>query len=407
MPYGRTSTYFKIDELNKRVRVIQGGSSAGKTIAILLLLIDYATRNPNKLISVAGVNMPHLKRGAKRDLKNILTENKYWGYYKITENKSESTFTFFNGSVIEFLALDEGKARGARRDVLFVNEANLIDFETFNQLEIRTKELILIDYNPTSEFWAHTELVSKRDDVDFIITTYKDNEALDDNIVKSLEMRKNNKNWWRVYGEGQIGELEGLVYSGWEMLKEIPEEAEFIGDGLDFGYTNDPTALIGVYKYNGGFILDEKCYETGMGNFDIGNTIRVSRGLPKATKNPDNSCNYEGYANEIVIGDSSEPKSIAEVGNTGVNIIGAIKTSQDKGKSYNQWAISKIQEMKIYYTASSVNLRKEYLGYMWATDRTGKKLNVPMDGDDHLLDAAKYRLIHTLSAKTQWAAPRF
>ena len=146
MAYGLTSSYFKIKELNKRTRVVQGGSSAGKTIAILIQLIEYATANPNKLISVAGVNMPHLKRGAKRDLKNILTENSYWDYYKITENKAESTFTFFNGSVIEFLALDEGKARGARRDVLFVNEANLIDNETFNQLEIRTKEFMYVEY---------------------------------------------------------------------------------------------------------------------------------------------------------------------------------------------------------------------------------------------------------------------
>ena len=159
MSYGKTSAYHEIQKLSKRIRVIQGSSSAGKTVAILLLLIDYATRNPNKLISVAGVNMPHLKRGAKRDLKNILTDNNYWDYYKIVENRAESTFTFFNDTVIEFLALDEGKARGARRDVLFVNEANLIDYETFNQLEIRTKESIYVDYNPTSEFLAQNSLV--------------------------------------------------------------------------------------------------------------------------------------------------------------------------------------------------------------------------------------------------------
>lgn len=386
MAYGLTTSYYKIRELKKRIRTIQGGSSAGKTIAILIQLIEYATANPNKLISVAGVNMPHLKRGAKRDLKNILTENNYWEYYKIVENKAESTFTFFNGTVIEFLALDEGKARGARRDVLFVNEANLIDHETFNQLEIRTKEFIYVDYNPTSEFWAHTELVAKRDDVDFIIVTYKDNEALDPNIVKALEMRKENKNWWRVYGEGQIGELEGLVYSNWQMIKEAPDSAELIGYGMDFGYTNDPTAVVLVYKHNGGFILDQICYKTGMFNKDI------------AKKLLDNE--LQGV---LGVADSSSPKDIAEINTHGLNVIGAVKTSQDKDKSYNQWAISKIQEMKISYTARSTDLQKEYLGYMWATDRTGKSLNVPVDGNDHLLDAAKYRLIHTLSPKLDYS----
>jgi len=390
MSYGKTTSYYEIQKLKKRIKVVQGSSSASKTVSILLILIDYATRHPDKLISIAGVNMPHLKRGAKRDLKNILTENNYWDYYKITENKAESTFTFFNGTVIEFLALDEGKARGARRDVLFVNEANLIDYETFNQLEIRTKESIYVDYNPTSEFWAHTELVGVRDDVDFIIVTYKQNEALDEAIVQALERRKHNKNWWRVYGEGQIGELEGLVYSGWTGIDKVPDSAELIGYGLDFGYTNDPTALVCVYKHDGGYLLDEICYRTGLFNKDIAEIIK-----------------QHNLQSVLGVGDSSEPKSIAEIANEGITLIGAVKTSQDKGKTYNQWAISKIQEMKIYYTNSSINLRKEYLGYMWACDRTGKKLNVPMDGNDHILDATKYRLINTLAPKIEWASPVF
>lgn len=385
MAFGKTTSYYEIQKLKKRIKVVQGSSSASKTVSILLILIDYATRHPDKLISIAGVNMPHLKRGAKRDLKNILTENNYWDYYKITENKAESTFTFFNGTVIEFLALDEGKARGARRDVLFVNEANLIDYETFNQLEIRTKESIYVDYNPTSEFWAHTELVGVRDDVDFIIVTYKQNEALDEAIVQALERRKHNKNWWRVYGEGQIGELEGLVYSGWQSVDKIPDSAELIGYGLDFGYTNDPTAIVCVYKHEGGYLLDEICYRNGLFNSDIAD-ILIDHNLQ----------------NVLGVGDSSEPKSIAEIASRGINLIGATKTSQDKGKTYNQWAISKIQEMNIYYTNSSVNLRKEYLGYMWASDRTGKTLNVPVDGMDHLLDAMKYRLIQTLVPKVQY-----
>jgi phage terminase large subunit len=387
MSLAMTTTYKKIGLQRKRIRVNQGGTSSGKTFAILLHLLDYATRHPNKLITVAAVNYPHLRRGAMRDFKNILNEGPYWAYYRIDYNKAESTFKFFNGSVIEFVALNEYTARGSRRDVLFINEANLVTFETFQQLEVRTKDFAIIDFNPTSEFWAHEELVGVRDDVDFIITTYLDNEALDDQIINSIEMRKSNTNWWRVYGMGEIGELEGLVYSGWEMIDEVPEEAELQGYGLDFGYTNDPTAIVAVYKHDGGFILDELCYKTGLFNDDIAEIIK-------------------GHSLESLmgVGDSSEPKSIDEIARHGITIKGAQKKSGEPAKSYNQWAISKIQELKISYTANSHNLRKEYLGYMWATDRTGKSLNIPEDGTDHILDAVKYKLIDLLYApKVEYA----
>lgn len=381
MSFGRTTAYYKIKALDKRVKVLQGGTSAGKTIATLIQLIEYATANKGKLITIAAANYPHLRRGAMRDFKNILDENNLWNYYKIEHNKSDSTFTFYNGSTIEFVALNEYTARGSRRDVLFVNEANLITFETFQQLEIRTKDFVTIDYNPTSEFWAHTELVGQRDDVDFIILTYKDNEALDEQIVRAIELRKPNTNWWRVYGMGEIGELEGLVYSGWEMIDEVPEEAELQGYGLDFGYTNDPTAIVAVYKYNGGFVLDEICYKTGLFNDAIYKIIE------------DNN-----LQESMGVADSSAPKDIAEIANYGATIKGAQKKSEEPKLSYNQWAISKLQEQKISYTARSTNIRKEYLSYMWATDRTGKNLNIPEDGNDHILDAMKYKLIDLLYA---------
>ena len=389
MAYAITSTYKKIKALEKRIRVIQGGTSAGKTIAILLILIDYATRNPNKLITIASVNHPHLRRGALRDLKNILTENNYWDYYQINYNKAESTFTFFNGSMIEFVALDEGKARGSRRDVLFVNEANLIPHETFDQLEVRTRDFSIIDYNPTSEFWAHTEIVAKQD-CDFIILTYLDNEALEDSIVKSIESRKHNKNWWRVYGEGQIGELEGLVYSGWQSIDGVPQGAELLGYGLDFGFTNDPTAIVKVYKHEQGYLLDEVCYQTGMFNGDIDKVLKEN-----------------GLANVLGVADSAAPKDIAELVSMGNAIKGANKQAPAESKdSYRTWAVTKIQEMTIYYTKSSTRLQKEYLGYMWETDRTGKSLNVPQDGNDHLLDAAKYKLIDMITPKLSYGGIR-
>lgn len=378
MAYGKTTAYKKIARLNKRIRVIQGGTSASKTISVLELLLEYATKNENKLVTIASTNLPHLKRGALRDFRNILTENRLWEYYQIDWNKAGNTFTFFNGSIIEFVALDEQKARGSRRDVLFVNEANLIDYETFEQLEVRTNDFIILDYNPTYEFWCHTELVAKRDDVDFIILTYKDNEALNPDIVGTIERRKDNLSWWRVYGEGQTGKLEGLVYN-WNQ-EALPKYATLLGYGLDFGYTNDPTAIVAVYKADGAYYLDEICYKTGLFNKDIAEVI-IQNNLQ----------------NDLGVGDSSEPKSIAEIAAEGVSIIGATKTSQDKTKTYNQWAISKIQEMKIKYTPESANIHKEVMSYMWKTDKTGKNLNIPNDGNDHALDATKYRLIELLA----------
>lgn len=388
MAFGKTTAYYKIKALKKPVRVVQGGTSAGKTIASLLLLLEYATRHPNKVITIASINMPHLKRGALRDFRNILTANSYWQYYRIQENKAESTFTFYNGTVIEFVALDEGKARGSRRDVLFLNEANLVPYDTFDQLEVRTRDFAIIDYNPTAEFWAHTELVAKREDVDFIICTYKDNEALDGSIVAKIEARRGNKNWWRVYGEGQIGELEGLVYSGWEMVDEVPEGAELLGYGLDFGFTNDPTAIVAVHKYRDGYVLDERLYRTGMFNKDIAGVVQE-----------------EGLLKVLGVADSAAPKDIAELESLGCLIKGANKTTGDTKMSYRQWSVNKVIEMNISYTKSSTNLQREYLGYMWQTDRTGKSLNIPQDGNDHLLDAARYKLIDLISPKQEWASP--
>ena len=199
MAYGKTKAYYKIKELQKRIRIIQGGTSAGKTIAILLILLEIATKE-KKLITVVAESYPHLSRGALRDFKSIIDEDRgettFREYYSIDENKASHIFTFANGSIIEFIALNEGTARGARRDILFINEANLINYETYQQLEVRTNEQVYLDFNPVNEFWAHTELVAKRD-VDFIKLNYKDNNALSDNIVQSIESRKGdgNNNW--------------------------------------------------------------------------------------------------------------------------------------------------------------------------------------------------------------------
>jgi len=262
--YRQTSATKKIMALTKRLRIVQGGSSASKTISILLYLIALAQSDKKRtLTSVVGESIPFLKRGPIRDFKNIMQEHNYW--VDKNWNSTDSTYTFETGSQIEFFSTDNGeKLRGARRDRCFMNEANNNSFEAFEQLEIRTNEFFILDYNPTNEFWVQTDIKGVRTDYDFIILTYKDNEALSPAIITSLEQRKNRVGWWQVYGMGIMGEIEGKIYKDWAIIDKVPHEALLERYGVDFGYTNDPTAIVAVYKYNGGYILDEISFQKGL-----------------------------------------------------------------------------------------------------------------------------------------------
>lgn len=367
MVFIETTAFRKIASLKKRIRIVQGGTSASKTISILLYLIAYAQTDKQKtLTSVVAESIPHLKRGALRDFKNIMQSHNYWK--EECWSASDSIYTFETGSQIEFFSTDNGdKLRGARRDRLFVNEANNNSFDAFEQLEVRTKEFIILDYNPTNEFWALTDVMGKRDDVEFIILTYKDNEGLSDDIVKTIEQRQNRKAWWQVYGLGQLGDVEGKIYRDWKIIDEIPHEARLERRGLDFGYSNDPTAIVSCYYYNGGYILHEEVYQKGLTNKQIADLLNAF----------ENKC--------LVIADSAEPKSIDEIKSYGVNIQPAIKGAG----SINQ-GIQYVQEQRISVTKNSTNLIKEYRNYMWDTDRDGKLINEPIDIYNHLLDATRY-----------------
>lgn len=207
MSYAKTTATRKIANLTKRIRIIQGGTSASKTVSILIYLIVLAqTDESPKLTSVVSESFPHLRRGAMRDFLNIMQAH---GYFKEKEwDKTNSIYTFSNGSQIEFFSSDNGdKLRGARRDRLFINEANNVSFDAFNELEVRSNDFVIIDYNPTNEFWAFSEIMDNKDckmDWERIILTYKDNEALNENIVSSIESRRNRKGWFQVYGLGQL-----------------------------------------------------------------------------------------------------------------------------------------------------------------------------------------------------------
>lgn len=300
-----------------------------------------------------------------RDFKNILKAQFYWK--DSNWNATDSIYTFETGSQIEFFSADNGdKLRGGRRDRLFINEANNIAFEAFNQLEVRTRDFVFLDWNPSNEFWFYTEVQGKRDDVDHIILTYKDNESLTPAMVRKIEQRKNNTNWWKVYGLGQLGEIESRIYTGWEIIDEIPEEARLEKYGQDFGYTNDPTTIVGVYKWNDAFVLDEVTYQTGLLNREIAEILK-------------------GKERALVIADSAEPKSIDEIRSYGINIIPAAK-----GAGSVLQGIQFVQEQKIYVTKRSLNVIKEYRNYVWMTDKNGKIINEPEHQFSHSMDAIRY-----------------
>lgn len=376
-----TSAIRKINALQKRIKIIQGGTSAGKTYGILPVLITKAATYPRSEISVVAESIPHLRRGALKDFLKIMKET--GRYFEERFNKSLLRYEFANGSVIEFFSADDSsKLRGARRDILYINECNNVTFESYNELAIRTKKEVYLDFNPANEFWVHKELKDEPDS-DFLILTYKDNEALDNSIVQQIEKNRLKAetsaywaNWWRVYGLGEIGMLEGVIFSNWKTIDTLPKDAKLIGIGLDFGYTNDPTAIIEIYNYNGQRILNELKYQTGMLNSDI------AKELPKHVP---------------VYADSSEPKSIDEIKRYGITIKGVTK-----GKDSINYGIDVMQRQEYLVTSNSVNLIKELRAYCWDTDKQGTRLNKPIDTNNHAIDALRYHEMETLGLNSNY-----
>lgn len=371
MELQRTTAVEKIQRLQKRLRILQGGARAGKTIAILMCLIDLAQSNPDLVISVVSETLPHLKRGAIRDFLMIMNKRNY--YEDDRWNRSDLTYRFPNGSIIEFFSADSpDKVRGPARHILFINECNNVIYEIYRQLAMRTSLVVYLDFNPVNEFWVHTKLL-QRTDAEFEKLTYLDNEALPKAIVREIESLKSDPNMWRIYGLGEIGVNEGQIYNNWHDSDSVPAEARLVRYALDFGYTNDPTALVGIYEYDGGYIIDEVAYVKGMSNKQIADLILAQ----------------PGYRDDmtLVVADSSEPKSIDEIKLYGVNITGA-----DKGKGSVNQGIQTVQVQKITVTKRSLNIKKEYRNYLWKKDKNGDPLNVPIDLWNHAMDAIRYGL---------------
>lgn len=382
MTYQITTATKKLSQLKKRIRGVAGGTSASKTISILMLLIDYAQSHDNELISIVSESFPHLKRGVMRDFINIMTAHNY--FKDANWNKTDYIYTFETGTKIEFFSADQpGKVRGPRRDVLFINEANNIPYETYVQLEVRTKKIIWLDWNPEAEFWFYTEIKDK-EDCDFIILTYLDNEALSPEIVKSIEAKKNNKRWWTVYGEGQLGEVEGRIYTGWQIIDEIPHEARLERYGLDFGFSIDPTVIEALYYCDGGYIIDEKVYQKGLSNRSIADM-------------------FSNMDRALVIADSAEPKSIDEIKSYGVNIIGATK-----GQGSVMQGIRYVQDQRISITSRSLKTITAYRNYMLAKDNLGNFVDVPDDSVhewSNPMDAIRYAFNGQINSNREFIDP--
>lgn len=379
--YKRTTATNKVLSLKNRIKIVQGGTSASKTYSILAVLIDKALRKDGLEISIVAESIPHLRRGALKDFVKILKWTNRFNDQQL--NKSLLTYHFKNGSVVEFFSADDAsKLRGARRDILYINECNNVTFEAYNELAIRTKKEVYLDFNPANEFWVHKELKDEPD-TDFIILTYKDNEALDESIVTQIEKNRDKAatssywaNWWRVYGLGEVGSLEGVVFTNWKEIDTIPDEAKLVGIGLDFGYTNDPTAAIGIYNWNGKRIVNEIVYRTGMVNSDI------AKILPSGV---------------IIYADSSEPKSIEEIRRQGKTIKGVTK-----GADSINYGIDVMQRQDYLVTKQSTNLIKELRSYCWDTDKQGQRMRRPIDHYNHAIDALRYHEMEALGLKSNY-----
>lgn len=347
------------------VVVNQGGSSSGKTYSILQVLFTKAVEEYN-VITVVGQDIPNLKAGALRDALDIYNNSPELQSYVISYNITDRIFTFDNGSIIEFKSFKNPQdAKSGKRDYLFINEANGISYEVYFELEIRTKKQSFIDYNPNAEFWVHEKVIGQPN-AKLIISDHRHNPFVQQKIRDKLEaLKEKDLDLFKVYGRGLTGKIEGLIFRNWDIVDSVPEGSKRVAYGLDFGFTNDPTAFGALYLNNGELYADELIYESGLTNPEICKRMRE----------------FSVLSHEEIVADSAEPKSIQEIYNEHFNI----KPAQ-KGADSIKNSIDILKRYKLNVTRRSVNLRKELNSYKWAVDKDGKPTNTPVDYNNHAID---------------------
>jgi phage terminase large subunit len=370
----KTNKVFRhLETSEAKIIVQQGGTRSGKTYNILLWIIfSYCHKNTGKIITICRKSFPALRGTVMRDFFTIIRDYEIYSeeYHSKTTNEYK-----INGNIVEFISLDmPQKIRGRKRDLLFANEANELNYEDWQQLLFRTTEKAIMDYNPSEEFhWIYDQVLT-RTDVDFFQTTYRDNPFLGDVIKQEIERLKEvDENYWRVYGLGERGQGKSLIYS-FHTIKQIPENAKLVAYGLDFGYSNDPTSLVRTYILDDNMYVDELIYRTGMTNRDIANEMQ-QLGLDRSNE---------------VFADSSEPKSIEEIYRMGWNVKPTIKGSINIG-------IDIIRRYKLHATERSFNLIKELRNYKYIEDKNSQITNKPVDNFNHALDALRYSVVNKIS----------
>ena len=357
-----------------------GGSRSTKTYSILQLLIVKALESTEPLvISIVRKSLPALRISVMRDFFNILRSLDL--YDAELHNKTENTYQL-NQSMVEFFSIDDAqKRRGTKRDILFVNEANELDWEDFFQLQIRTTTQIFLDFNPSETFWYNDQIQS-REDVTTIHSTYKDNPYLNDDQVNEIErLQYTDKQYYQIYALGQFAGSFDRIYQ-YIPIDDIPTNvAKLVALGMDFGFTNDPTTLVEVWKDGrDGIYLNELIYEQGLTNGDIA-ALLGQYGVDKYIE---------------IIADSAEPKSIEEIRRFGFNIKPA-----HKGPDSINNGIDILKRHVIHVTKQSINLIKELNNYKWFTDKNNNKLNKPVDMFNHALDAVRYVALNKLKVSNQ------
>jgi len=367
-----TNVFHKAYKSSTRITCLQGGTRSSKTYSLCQLFIVKALKETGKVFTICRKTLPALKGTAYRDVLELLKELGL--YLEENHNKSELSYSL-NGNLIEFISVDQPqKIRGRKRDYLWLNEANEFTYEDYQQLILRTTGKVYLDYNPSDPYsWIYDKVMT-RDDCTFIKSTYKANPFLDKDTIAEIERLKDiDPDYWRVYGMGEIGSIQTMIFRNFQLVDEV--QGRLVGYGLDFGFTNSPTALVAVYQSDDNLYIKEMLYEKRLTNTDLANKLKEFR-IDRQSE---------------IIGDSAEPKSIEEIYRQGFNIKPA-----KKGAGIHL-GIDIMRRYKLHITKDSLNAIKEFRGYKWATDKNGDVLNTPVKVNDHLIDATRYLCLNKLS----------